>query len=170
VSHSLARHRKLKLTSQAHHSGNHKNMNRRQFFCTASAAGGMALLPAAGIAQAGNQLGLSQLAGGVFYTRNHAGRWSNMVGGHLPKLRTHTRDDGQLQVTVSNDHEMRGYEHYIVKHVLLDHDMRFLGEMRFDPRRDPAPTSQFVLESYNGPLYALSMCNQHDIWLNGIDI
>jgi len=73
-------------------------------------------------------------------------------------------------VTVVTAHEMKGYEHYIVKHVLLDHSYKFLQEHLFDPSKDTGAISTFTLIDYKGPIYALSLCNKHDLWLNGADV
>ena len=65
---------------------------------------------------------------------------------------------------------MSGYKHYIVKHVLLDKDFKFIAEKMFDPKKDKKPVSTFALGAYGGPLYALSVCNKHDTWIDVINI
>jgi len=40
----------------------------------------------------------------------------------------------------------------------------------FDPTKDTAAISTFTLRDYKGPIYALSLCNKHDLWLNGADV
>jgi superoxide reductase len=110
------------------------------------------------------------LAGGVYYTKEAPGRWAKKVGGHLPTIETQAGAGGALQVRVVTSHEMKGYEHYIVKHILLNENLEFIEENRFDPMRDKAPISTFTLASYSGPLYALSMCNKHDVWINGVGV
>jgi superoxide reductase len=40
----------------------------------------------------------------------------------------------------------------------------------FDPSKDKAAISLFTLQDYSGPLYVLSMCNKHDLWLNATDV
>lgn len=39
---------------------------------------------------------------------------------------------GEVNVKVVTAHEMKGYEHYIVKHVLLDKDFKFIAKHLFD--------------------------------------
>ncbi|MDP3904344.1 MAG: desulfoferrodoxin family protein, partial [Methylococcaceae bacterium] len=78
--------------------------------------------------------------------------------------------DGKVTVKVITAHEVKGYEHYIVKHVLLDKDYKFLNEYLFDPSKDKEPVSTFTLENYQGTIYALSLCNKHDLWLNSAEV
>ncbi len=111
----------------------------------------------------------SPMAGGVYYTEKAPGRWSKKVVLHLPSIELDKGKDG-LSIQVMTHHPMDGYEHYIVKHVLLDKNFRFLDENMFDPTKDKAPTSTFMLPTYSGALYALSVCNQHDTWLNMIEV
>ena len=74
-----------------------------------------ALGAAAGIiAPAGVLASSSSMAGGVYYTKDAPGRWSKKVGGHLPTIEVSGK---KIQVTTS--HEMKGYDHYIIKHVIL---------------------------------------------------
>ena len=77
---------------------------------------------------------------------------------------------GKITVKVVTGHEMKGYEHYIVKHVLLDSKHKFLDEHSFDPTKDPAAISAFTLQDYSGKLYVLSLCNKHDLWLNEAEV
>ena len=74
------------------------------------------------------------------------------------------------QVKVTTAHAMKGCEHYIVKHMLLNKDFEFIAEKMFDSSKDKSPVSTFTLESYSGPLYALSVCNKHDTWISVIEI
>ncbi|OSM08735.1 hypothetical protein MAIT1_04785 [Magnetofaba australis IT-1] len=49
--------------------------------------------------------------------------------------------------------------------MLLDAHYGFIDEKLFDPNADE-PVSEHKLPSgYSGPIYALSMCNLHDVWL-----
>ncbi|MBY6185360.1 class II SORL domain-containing protein [Marinobacter hydrocarbonoclasticus] len=109
----------------------------------------------------------SPMAGGVYYTKDAPGRWSKKVAGHLPVIEV-DKDAGKIKVITG--HEMKGYEHYIVKHTLLDADFNYIDERMFDPMKDAAPISEYALAGYSGPLYALSMCNKHDVWLNMIEV
>jgi superoxide reductase len=141
-------------------------MERRQFF-RLSAAGTVAtvLAPRAVLAAVPE----SPLAGGIYYTKEAQGRWNGKAGSHLPNLEIGRSAEG-VTVQVVTKHEMRGYDHYIVKHVLLDQKFQVLQEKLFNPQVDQAPMSQFVLKSYSGPLYAVSLCNLHDAWLNVIEV
>jgi superoxide reductase len=40
----------------------------------------------------------------------------------------------------------------------------------FNPDKDKAAISTFTLENYSGAIYALSMCNKHDLWLNSATV
>lgn len=141
-------------------------MERRNFIGL-SIAGVGASLVSPKIAVAGNDE--QAMAGGVFYTKQNPGRWSKKVAGHLPAIEIN-QVDGKVRIQVSTAHGMDGYQHYIVKHVLLDQDYNFLNERMFDPMKDKTAISTFTLDNYKGPLYVLSMCNKHDVWLNGVEI
>jgi superoxide reductase len=65
---------------------------------------------------------------------------------------------------------MKGFEHYIIKHVLLDKNYKFIDEHLFNPEKDKAAISTFTLDQYNGAIYVLSLCNKHDLWLNSASI
>lgn len=110
------------------------------------------------------------LAGGVYYTRESSGLWARLVAEYVPKLESAKRPGGSITVTVSTDHEMKGYDHCIVKHTLLDRKFKVLGHKIFDPRRDSPVSNYALLPGYKGPAFALSMCNQHDLWLEGIAV
>lgn len=109
-------------------------------------------------------------AGGVYYTSTAAGRWADKVGGHLPKITVEKMGGTDLKVKVVTTHPMDGYKHYIVKHQLLDKNFKFIAEKRFDPTQDDEPVSEFTLQNYRGSLYAISMCNIHDLWLNSVQV
>ena len=108
------------------------------------------------------------MAGGVYYTRESPGIWASLVGEHVPKLEKKSGPGGSVAISVSTDHEMDGFEHYIVKHTLLDRKFRVLGQKTFDPRKDSPVSTYSLLAGYEGPVWALSMCNRHDLWLEGI--
>jgi len=108
-------------------------------------------------------------ASDIYYTKDDSGRWSGKVATHLPTIEIE-KAGRNVTVKVVTAHEMKGYEHYIVKHVLLDSNHKFLDEHMFDPAKDKAAISTFTLQDYSGPIYALSMCNKHDLWLNSIDL
>ena len=109
-------------------------------------------------------------AGALYYTRENPGRWAKKVGSHLPLLEKLQDGAGGVIIRVTTDHGMHGYRHYIVKHQLFDQAYRFLGEKLFDPEKDEA-ISEFKLPAdYRGAVYALSLCNKHDLWLNSLQI
>jgi len=108
-------------------------------------------------------------ASDIYYTKEDPGRWSGKIATHLPNIETE-KAGGKITVKVVTPHEMKGYEHYIVKHVLLDSNHKFLDEHLFDPTKDNAAISTFTLHDYSGPIYALSMCNKHDLWLNAATV
>jgi superoxide reductase len=105
----------------------------------------------------------------IYYTKEDAGRWSGKVATHLPSIDIE-KVANVVTVKVVTAHEMKGYEHYIVKHVLLDSNHKFLDEHLFDPTKDNAALSTFTLKDYSGILYVLSLCNKHDLWLNSAEV
>ncbi|MFI3223243.1 MAG: desulfoferrodoxin family protein [Methylococcaceae bacterium] len=105
----------------------------------------------------------------IYYTKEDAGRWSGKVATHLPSIDIE-KVGNVVTVKVVTAHEMKGYEHYIVKHVLLDSKQKFLDEHLFDPTKDSAALSTFTLKDYSGTLYVLSLCNKHDLWLNSAEV
>jgi len=105
----------------------------------------------------------------IYYTKEDPGRWSEKVATHLPNIEIENAG-GKITVKVATAHEMKGYEHYIVKHVLLDRNHKFIEEHMFDPGKDSEAISTFILQDYSGPIYVLSMCNKHDLWLNAAKV
>jgi superoxide reductase len=101
----------------------------------------------------------------IYFTEKSPGRWVGKEATHLPLIEITKAEDG-TSVKITTTHEMKGYEHYIVKHVLLDKNYKFIDEHLFDPTKDLVAVSTFVLKNYNGKVYALSLCNKHDLWLN----
>lgn len=144
-------------------------MERRQLIQIGAIGGLAAIIPASCAKHPSSAAKQPSYAGGVFYTKDAPGRWDKKVGGHLPQIEKKSTDDGKIEINVVTTHGMTGYEHYIVKHILLDKDFKFLDEKMFDPTKD-APKSKFYLENYSGTLYALSVCNKHDTWLNMIEV
>ncbi len=142
-------------------------MDRRNFVRFVLAGAGVGIIAPRWVAAA---IPPSQgMAGSVYYTADAPGRWSGKVKTHLPLIEF-KKAEGTATVQIITPHEMKGYEHYIVKHVLLDKDFRFLNEKIFDPTKDSSPLSSFPLGDYRGQLYALSVCNLHDTWLNAAEI
>ena len=66
---------------------------------------------------------------------------------------------------VSTPHEMNGYDHYIIKHIILSSEFKIISEKNFDPSKE-VPFSKHDVSGYDGELYILSVCNKHDTWLN----
>jgi superoxide reductase len=139
-------------------------MERRNFI-RLSVAGVAASIVAPTIALAES----SKSAADIYYTKEAPGRWSGKVATHLPTI-VIEKAGGKVTVKIVTAHEMKAYEHYIVKHVLLDQNYKFIDEHLFDPTKDTAAISTFTLHDYSGPIYALSMCNKHDLWLNGTEV
>ena len=106
-----------------------------------------------------------QGAGGLFYTKENPGRWAGKITTHLPLIEIEKKDSGTY-INVTTPHEMNGFEHYIVKHVLLDNHFQFIDEHFFNLTSDKTAVSSFLLNNYKGNLYVLSLCNKHDLWLN----
>jgi superoxide reductase len=105
----------------------------------------------------------------IYYTKDSPGRWKDKVSGHLPSIGIE-KSGNKITIKVVTSHEMTGYEHYIVKHVLLDQNYKFLDEHMLNPDKDKAAISTFTLDNYSGAIYALSMCNKHDLWLNSANV
>ncbi len=137
-------------------------MERRDFIGLSVAGVGASLLSSKLVAA---ETGQESMAGGVYYTKENPGRWSKKIAGHLPNIEIQ-RNGGKITVQVVTAHGMDSYKHYIVKHVLLDQDYNYLDEKMFNPMKDEAPISSFELKNYKGTVYALSMCNKHDVWMN----
>jgi superoxide reductase len=143
-------------------------VKRRWLIGLGLASGGGLLLPRWLAAQPSIHVG-GPMAGGVYHTRESPGLWESLVREHVPKLDKTQAPGGGVTIRVTTEHEMDGFEHYIVKHSLLDGRFRVLGQKSFDPRRDRQPQSTYsLLPGYKGPVFALSMCNRHDLWLEGI--
>lgn len=105
----------------------------------------------------------------IYYTKESPGRWKDKVAGHLPSIGIE-KAKGKITVKVATAHEMKGYEHYIVKHVLLDKNYKFIDEHLFNPEKDKAAVSTFALDQYSGVIFVLSMYNKHDLWLNSATV
>ena len=139
-------------------------MQRRDFIKISSM--GAVLAPV--LAHAKTDANCSQ-AGGVYYTKESPGRWKEKVAGHLPSINIEKKGS-KVTVNVVTAHEMKGFEHYIVKHVLLDKNYQFIEEHFFNPDKDKTAVSSFVVDNYSGTIHVLSMCNKHDVWLNSTTI
>ncbi len=141
-------------------------MERRDFIRLSVASAGASLIaPALTLAAGDEQATASR---DIYYTKEAPGRWAAKVATHLPTIEI-TKAEDVTTVKIVTPHEMKGYEHYIVKHVLLDKNYKFIDEHLFDPTKDSAAVSTFTLKNYSGALYALSLCNKHDLWLNSAE-
>jgi len=109
----------------------------------------------------------NKLAGGILYTAESPGRWGKKVNSHLPIMAKLSYGN---KLKVVSAHPVEKYVHYIVKHVLLDKDFNFVAENMFDPLKDKTPQSEFDIGEHKGVLYAMSVCNKHDTWINSIVI
>ncbi len=109
------------------------------------------------------------MAGGVYYTADAPGRWGKKVQSHFPNIELEKGQDG-AKIHVQTRHTFDGYDHYIIKHTVLDKDFNFIAENVFNPLQDKEPVSEFSLGKYSGPVYVLSVCNKHDTWMNIAEI
>jgi len=142
-------------------------MDRRKFFQYALAGTSGALIAPNNLLAATAAPG--PMAGGLYYTSEAPGRWDKKVASHLPSVEVEKTPDG-ANIQVVTRHGMEDYEHYIIKHIVLDNDFRFINENAFTPGADVRPESEFVLENYSGTLYVLSVCNKHDTWMNMAEV
>jgi superoxide reductase len=142
-------------------------MERRDFIRLSIAGAGASLIAPA--IAADNAAKPVPPAADLYYTKEAPGRWAGKVATHLPNIEISKAGDS-VTIKIVTPHEMKGYEHYIVKHVLLDKDYKFLNEHLFDPTKESVPASEFTLKNYTGTLYALSMCNKHDVWVNNTEV
>lgn len=107
----------------------------------------------------------TKLAGGVYHTAEAFGRWNKGVSEHhLPDL-----DKKGSSLHVVTHHPMNPYGHYIIKHQMLDAKFNFITEKIYDPTSDKPETS-FDLSGHKGMVYVLTMCNVHDLWVNGTEV
>lgn len=113
----------------------------------------------------GEKIGSSNMAGGVFYTKQSPGRWAKKAGAHSPII-----EKTDAGVRVVTGHPMKPNKHWIIKHLLLDSDFKFISENIFDPNKDKAAISNFILSVQPGAVYALSVCNLHDSWLTVLEV
>lgn len=141
-------------------------MDRRDFIRLSAVGAGIGMVAPIQALAANEQQASAK--GDIYYTQDEPGRWSGKVATHLPSIDV-TKANGKVTVKVVTAHEMKGYEHYIVKHVLLDKNHKFIAEHMFNPMEDKTAVSEFTLDNYSGTLYALSLCNKHDLWLNSAE-
>ncbi len=143
-------------------------MDRRSILRLGAAAGagviGPVIIPGLALAKDPSRELHTPLAGGIFYTRERPGRWAKKAAGHLPVIER--RGD---RIRVTTRHPMTGYKHYIVKHMILDENFRFVREKVFDPGADK-PVSEYDISGMRRSLYAISMCNLHDTWVDALQL
>ena len=104
------------------------------------------------------------LAGSFYYTKTKPGKWKDVDQSHVPTL-----EIKKNTLIVSTLHEMKGYDHYIIKHIILDKKFDIISEKIFDPSIENA-VSEHNITGYSDRLYVLSVCNKHDIWLQTIKL
>ncbi len=104
------------------------------------------------------------LAGSFYYTKNKPGTKRNLLQSHAPLL-----EINENTLKVSTPHEMKGYDHYIIKHIVLDNKFNIISEKVFDPSKE-TPISKHNIIGYEDTLYVLSVCNNHDTWVDVIKI
>ncbi|MBF95985.1 MAG: hypothetical protein CFH34_00750 [Alphaproteobacteria bacterium MarineAlpha9_Bin4] len=102
------------------------------------------------------------LAGSLYYTKKKPGRWKKMLSSHIPVIQ---RKSNFLEV--STPHEMRGFEHFIIKHTILDKKFNIISEKKFDPSKDRA-YSKHNIAGFSETLFVMSVCNLHDTWLEPV--
>ncbi|RPH04890.1 MAG: hypothetical protein CBC53_005845 [Alphaproteobacteria bacterium TMED93] len=104
------------------------------------------------------------LAGSIYYTKKKPGRWKNLLTSHIPIMQIKSNF---LEITTP--HEMRGFEHFIHKHIVLDKSFNIISEKIFDPSKDRA-YSKHDISGYSNSLFVMSICNLHDTWLEPVKI
>lgn len=141
-------------------------MNRRTLFSLglAGTAAGLILPRTVFAERISVDLAQLPMAGGLYYTKSTPGRWAGKESGHVPMIE---RRGSSIEVTTG--HEMDGFHHYIVKHVILDERFDVVTETMFDPRND-SPVSQHSVRGLRGTVYAVSLCNKHDAWISALKI
>ena len=101
---------------------------------------------------------------GVYYTLSNPGRWAKKAKGHAPRLE---RTGNKIEVYTK--HPMKGFKHYIVKHVILDRKFNYVTETIFDPGNDQ-PLSEYDVSKLDDTIYAVSLCNLHDAWVSALKL
>ena len=142
-------------------------MEKRTFIrLSLAGAAGSLVLPRMALSEAMESALASKYAGGLYQTDHAWGRWNEKIANlHLAHVEKQV-SGGRAQVHVESMHPMHAWEHYIVKHEILDADFRYLAEHRYDPRKDKKPASVIDLGSYRGVVYAVTYCNIHDLWVD----
>ena len=100
------------------------------------------------------------LAGAFYYTEQKPGRWYKLINSHKPILEI----EGNI-LEVTTPHEMKGHDHFIIKHIIMDNKLNIISEKIFDPSSE-IPVSKHNISGYTDRLFIISICNKHDMWLN----
>lgn len=145
-------------------------MKRRAFVQLGIVGGAAGLILPRRVLGAGGSALDTKMAGGVYHTKEAPGRWAKKVAVHVPEVTKKAASGGKVQIDVITHHPMIAWKHYIVKHMLLDKNFKFIAEKMFDPTKDKVPQSSFTIAAYKGPLYVMSVCNIHDTWIGVITL
>lgn len=146
-------------------------MDKRSFIRFGLAGSAAGIIVPNMVFAAAMDMGLeSKYAGGIYYTSQKFGRWNKALADHhLPALEKQM-SGGAAKLHVATNHPMNEYNHYIIKHQLLNSGFNFIQEHPYHPLKDKKPVSTFDLGSYRGIVYVMTMCNVHDVWMNMIEV
>jgi len=140
-------------------------MDRRHFMGVVAAGAALGAVTQPSMASTKSSTDLHSMSEGSLYlTKEKPGRWAAKAAGHLPVIEVNVAG-GKTIVKITTPHGMEGYEHYIVKHQLFDEKMNLVGETMFDPTKD-GPISSYDMSGFAGQIYAVSVCNKHDMWIS----
>jgi superoxide reductase len=114
---------------------------------------------AAIIGNAGRLHAAMEFSAGLIYTQQAQQRWTGKEGARVPKVTL----EGKV-IKVVTPHPMNA-EHYIVKHTLVTHEDKVLGDKTFANTDNAAESSHTLPEGFKGTLLVTSFCNIHDFWL-----
>jgi superoxide reductase len=146
-------------------------MDKRSFLRLTLAGGGLSIFVPKAVHAALMESPLkSKLAGGMFFTEEALGRWNKGTASHHVAQIEKQAGGGKTQLHVASAHPMDGLDHFIVKHQLLDQDLKFMQEHLYKPTVDKKPEHIFDLGNHHGAVYAITMCNVHDVWINMIEV
>ena len=104
-------------------------MNRRSFIRIGIAGAATSIIAPEIILAGplGEKINKTSMAGGLYYTQDSPGRWAKKAGSHSPIV---TKTDFGIRVITG--HPMKVNDHWIIKHVLLDSDFKFITENMFN--------------------------------------
>jgi len=146
-------------------------MDRRSFIRFGIVGATTGIIAPKAVLAAGHAGGLKgNMAGGVYLTKDAPGRWAKKAKPHLPVVTKSAGSGGKTNIQVVTGHPMKpDFSHYVVKHMLLDKDFNFITEKVFNPTTDKQAISEHTITA-SGPVYAISVCNLHDSWMDVIDV